>query len=276
DYGAKPVLVAPSCKTGGWRDMLETMHSTLEAWKHSQDGEVKHGPIFTVASDGAYARRIALFMLCMHTEIREGNPLYPLICNLPGLDRRVGKDNIVMDMDYRHEDKRRFQDRTFSKILTIFLAGICTCLCSPAGVLIKNICVNRDLLAVWLERLTNHDWSENNIENLLHPKDPQNVARAIQLMSCIVEIRTLDKTGFDPTEEAEFEALCLLSEVFDALLQPFINPNLSLSQQITSLCLPSLWPIPPERPIIYVKPAVRRPSDHGQGRHYRDRPNETT
>ncbi|KAJ6550135.1 hypothetical protein B0H19DRAFT_1074017 [Mycena capillaripes] len=40
---------------------------------------------------------------------------------------------------------------------------------------------------------------------------------------------------FDPTEAAEFEALCLLGEALDALLQPFINTELSLSQQIESL-----------------------------------------
>ncbi|KAJ7654345.1 hypothetical protein B0H17DRAFT_1214334 [Mycena rosella] len=218
DYGAKPVFIAPSCKKGGWRGMLETMQSTLEAWKHSPDGEAKHGPILTVASDGDHARRVALFMLCMHSEIVEGNPLYLLICNLLGFNRRVGKDNIVMDMDYRHEFKR-----------------ICTLLCSALGMLVKNVCVNRDLLVRWFERLTNHDWSEHGIENLLHPTDPQNVSRAVQLLLCIVEIRTIDKTGLDPTEEAEYEALCLLGEVLEALLQPFINPQLSLSQQITSL-----------------------------------------
>ncbi|KAF8157541.1 hypothetical protein K438DRAFT_2074070 [Mycena galopus ATCC 62051] len=218
DYGAKPVFITPSCKKGGWQGMLETMQSTLEAWKHSPDGEAKHGPVLTVASDGDHARRVALFMLCMHSEVVEGNPLYPLICNLLGFNRRVGKDNIVMEMDYRHEFKR-----------------LCTLLCSAMGMLAKNVCVNRDLLVRWFERLTNHDWSEHGIENLLHPTDPQNVSRAIQLLLCIVEIRTIDKTDLDPTEEAEYEALCLLGEVFEALLQPFINPQLSLSQQITSL-----------------------------------------
>ncbi|KAJ7759761.1 hypothetical protein DFH07DRAFT_741022, partial [Mycena maculata] len=60
DYGAKPVFIGPSCKKGNWQSMLETMQSVLEAWKHSPDGEAKHGPIFLVASDGDYAQRIAL------------------------------------------------------------------------------------------------------------------------------------------------------------------------------------------------------------------------
>ncbi|KAF7351813.1 hypothetical protein MVEN_01142400 [Mycena venus] len=178
DYGAKPVFIGPTCKKGSWRTMLETMLSVLEAWKHSPDGEAKHGRII---------------------EILPGNPLYPLIY-------------------YRHIFKR-----------------ICTLLCSWMGMLVKGVCVNRDLLVLWFERLPNHDWSEMSIENLLHPKDAQCVFRAVKLLLCIVEIQTIDKTTLDPSEEAEYEALCLLGKVFEFLLEPFINPHLSLSQQITSL-----------------------------------------
>ncbi|KAJ7483736.1 hypothetical protein B0H11DRAFT_2231887 [Mycena galericulata] len=67
DYGAKPVFIGPTCQKGNWRSMLETIQCVLEAWKHSPDGEAKHGPIQNIASDGDYGRRIALFMLCMHS-----------------------------------------------------------------------------------------------------------------------------------------------------------------------------------------------------------------
>ncbi|KAF7335508.1 hypothetical protein MVEN_02204600 [Mycena venus] len=218
DYGAKPVFMAPTCKKGSWRDMLESMQAVLEAWRHSPDGEAKHGPILSVCSDGDPGRRDALFMLCMHSEILPGNPLYPFICNLPGFNRRVGHNNVGMDMDYRHEIKR-----------------LRALLCSSAGMLAKDVWVNRDLLTSWLERLPNHDWSETTIHTLLDPKDTMNVGQAIKLLLCIAEMRELDVDDFDPSEAAEFEALCLLGEVFDALLQPFINPDFSLSQQIKSL-----------------------------------------
>ncbi|KAJ7236528.1 hypothetical protein C8J57DRAFT_1569556, partial [Mycena rebaudengoi] len=226
-YGAKPVFMGPSCKKGTWRDCLETMEKVLEAWKRSAYGERLYGPIKAIASDGDAKRRLALFMMCMHTEILPGNPLYPFIKNLPGLNRRVGKDNITMDMDYKHIDKR-----------------FCTCLCSEAGIVVKNVCINRDLLLTWLERLPEHDWSESSIHALLsetslhallNPADAQDVPRAIKLLLCIVEIGKLDPEDFDPGEAAEFEALCLLGEVLDALLQPFINVELTLSEQIESL-----------------------------------------
>jgi hypothetical protein len=105
-YGARPVFMGPSCKTGSWKDCLRTMEIVLEVWKRSVYGERLHGRILAVASDGDAKRRLALFMMCMHTEIIEGNPLYPFICDLPGLNRRVGKDNLTMDMDFKHEIKR--------------------------------------------------------------------------------------------------------------------------------------------------------------------------
>ncbi|KAK7005495.1 hypothetical protein R3P38DRAFT_3326476 [Favolaschia claudopus] len=108
------------------------------------------------------------------------------------------------------------------------LAGLCT-------LILKGVCVNRDMLVLWFERLVNHDWSEGSIESLLHPKDAQNVSRAVQLLLCVAEIQTIPKDDLDPSEEAEFEALCLLGEVFKFLLRPFITPTLSLSEQITSL-----------------------------------------
>ncbi|KAK6966807.1 hypothetical protein R3P38DRAFT_2590224 [Favolaschia claudopus] len=217
-YGAKPVFMAPSCKKGGWRDLLKNMEIVVEAWRRSEHGEAKHGPLLSVASDGAAGRRAAMFMMTMHSEISPGNPLYESVRNLPGLNLRVGKNNLTGDVDWKHEDKR-----------------LCTCFCSPQGIVVKNICVNRDLLLSWLERLPDHDWSEMTLHSLLDPSDAQDVPRAIKLLLCIVEVAKLDSEEFDPSEMAEFEAICLLGELLDAWLQPFINVQLSLSEQIESL-----------------------------------------
>ncbi|KAJ7911246.1 hypothetical protein B0H13DRAFT_1485727, partial [Mycena leptocephala] len=134
------------------------------------------------------------------------------------LNLRVGKDNLAGDIDWKHEDKR-----------------LRTCFCSPQGIVVKNVCVNRDLLLPWLERLPNHDWSETTLHNLLDPSDAQDVPRAIKLLLCIVDVAQLDSEDFDPSDMAEFEAICLLGELLDAWLQPFINVELSLSEQIQSL-----------------------------------------
>ncbi|KAJ7033003.1 hypothetical protein C8F04DRAFT_1039898 [Mycena alexandri] len=147
-YGAKPVFMGPSCKKGGWRDLLRTMEIVVEAWRRSEHGEKKHGPLGSVASDGASGRRAAMFMMTMHSEIQPGNPLWDDVKDLPGLNLRVGSNNLTNDVDWKHEDKR-----------------FCTTFCSPQGIVVKNVCVNRDLLLCWLERLPNHDWAETTLHN---------------------------------------------------------------------------------------------------------------
>jgi hypothetical protein len=93
----------------------------IEAWKRSPDGEIKHGPIVSVATDGDHKRRLALFLLCMHSEILPGNPLYSFVRNLPGLNLRVGKNNLTNDADPKHTFKRTL----FSQGLRHELENIC-------------------------------------------------------------------------------------------------------------------------------------------------------
>ena len=134
-------------------------------------------------------------------------------------------------------------------MLTLSL-GACKLLCTREGILVDNVIVNKSLLAVWFERLTDVDWSENSIfsllnpnpdalsqriHSLLSPKDAQDVPRAIKLLSITADLRNLDTSAFNPSERKTHRALSLLGEMFDALLFPFVSPDSSLSQQITSL-----------------------------------------
>jgi hypothetical protein len=111
------------------------------------------------------------------------------------------------------------------------------------------VVINKGLLAAWLERLTDVDWSENTIYSLLNPessmiqrinallspKDMQDVPRAIKLLSLTADLRYLDTSDFDPSEANTHRALSLLGEMLDALVEPFTNPDFSISQQVVSL-----------------------------------------
>ncbi|KAJ6615305.1 hypothetical protein B0H10DRAFT_2220505 [Mycena sp. CBHHK59/15] len=123
-----------------------------------------------------------------------------------------------MDFDYKHLFKR-----------------LCKLLCSKEGILVNGVVINKSLIAQWLERLTGHDWSEESIHALLNPKDPQDVPRAVKLLTLVADLRHLDTSEFAPSESNTHRALSVLGEMFDALLEPFINPTMSLSEQITSL-----------------------------------------
>jgi hypothetical protein len=74
-----------------------------------------------------------------------------------------------------------------------------------------------------------------HINALLSPKDMQDVPRAIKLLSLTADICNLDTTSFDPSESNTHRALSLLGEMLDALLEPFVNPDLTVSEQITNL-----------------------------------------
>lgn len=127
--------------------------------------------------------------------------------------------------------------------------GICKLFCTRDGVLIDSVVINKGVLAAWLERLTDVDWSENTIFSLLNtdvstlerihtllsPKDAQDVPRAIKLLNLTADLRNLDSSSFNPSEQKTHAALSLLGELLEALVEPFTNPELSISQQITSL-----------------------------------------
>ncbi|KAJ7799847.1 hypothetical protein B0H13DRAFT_1482102, partial [Mycena leptocephala] len=48
DYGAKPVLLMPTCKKGSWQSSAQILQKLIQAWKLSPFGEAKHGPLVAV------------------------------------------------------------------------------------------------------------------------------------------------------------------------------------------------------------------------------------
>ncbi|KAL1690446.1 hypothetical protein GGG16DRAFT_125667 [Schizophyllum commune] len=219
-YGARPVLIAPTCKKRTYQQAVRQTLYVLEAWRRAEHGEKKHGPIFNVASDGDAIRRAAFFVVCMSDEIKEGHPLYPNLRELfpLGLNPRIGKNGVSMDFDYKHLIKR-----------------LCTLLCSSDGMLVNDEAVNKNIILLLLERIPNRRWAETSVISLLEPDDAQDVTRAIKLLSLITDVHTINTTDLDPTQLSQYRALCVLGEMFHALLQPFINPFLTLTEQATSL-----------------------------------------
>ncbi|KAK7026943.1 hypothetical protein R3P38DRAFT_3524460 [Favolaschia claudopus] len=218
DYGAKPVLLMPTCKQGSWESSAQLLQKLIQAWKLSPYGEAKHGPLLSIASDGDGTRRAALYLICMHRKLGPDDPIYKFLSDLVGLNLYTGEGGLTMDFDYKYLFKR-----------------LCTLLCSKEGILVNDVVVNKALLAQWLERLSGHDWSDEIIHALLNPKDAQDVGRAIKLLWLIADLRDIDTSEFLPSERNTHRAISILGEMFDALLQPFINPDLSLSSQIQSL-----------------------------------------
>ncbi|KAL1724660.1 hypothetical protein EV714DRAFT_278400, partial [Schizophyllum commune] len=217
-YGARPIILSPTCKRGVVSDSVHLLMSGIRAWQLSPNGERMWGPLWYLTSDGDATRRNAMYKICMRKQLDRESELYRRLRGCVGLNLWVGARDLTMDFDYKHVFKR-----------------LCTLLCSKKGLMVQGVHINKLILSVWLEKLTEYDWSAASIHALLNPKDAQDVPRAIKLLLRITELRTIDAETLTPSERAVYRALSLLGEVFHHLLEPYLNRTLSLSQQITHL-----------------------------------------
>ncbi|KAL0571323.1 hypothetical protein V5O48_010645 [Marasmius crinis-equi] len=213
-YYAKPILISPTCKVVCVEDSVHIIEVIIAVWKESPNGEVIHGPIWIIAVDGDSKRRGALYNICMTHELSKDDPLHKILQLLTGLNKFMSKDGIVMDFDFKHLFKR-----------------LCRLLCSKEGMLLNSTVVNKSLLSSWLSRLP--DIAKPTINALLNPSDSQDVPRAIHLMKLVDELRNVDR--YNPSEDATGIAIALLGDIIHHLIQPFINPELSLTEQVQHL-----------------------------------------
>ncbi|RXW22092.1 hypothetical protein EST38_g3755 [Candolleomyces aberdarensis] len=152
DYGAKLVLLLPTCKQGTLEDAALILEKLRQAWRMSPYGEAMHGRIWSLASDGDPKRRPALYQHCMVREIQPADSIYQHAGFLIGMNLWTGSNFETQDLDWKHCLKR-----------------LCKLLCTWEGILVNGTYVNKTLLATWLEHSTDVDWSEEPLYHLLNP-----------------------------------------------------------------------------------------------------------
>jgi len=99
--------------------------------------------------------------------------------------------------------------------------------------IVNDVVINRLILQQYLILLPNQ--TRESVEKLLNPADPQDVPQAIELICTVADLRSLNKSGFNPSQMKTVEALQLIGSLFHAMIEPFINPNVSLTQQMEYL-----------------------------------------
>ncbi|KAG2339231.1 hypothetical protein BDR05DRAFT_977793 [Suillus weaverae] len=229
--GIYPLLAAPTCKTEDAADWEFIFTEVIEMWyRHGTDEKV--GPVWSFATNGDATRRKAGHKMFVKFKLKHTSPLYSILSNLPGLNLYTCSQSITLDFDYKHIFKHN-----------VVFIGFCTLLCSTAGVYLNNgRCINSKMLKCYLSWLDGVD--ELKARKLLFPDDPQDDPRAVELMSAIIQLGTIDPTqppftdvGSPPDVNiiADFEAIKLLSHLLKNLLEPFINVELSLSEQVSHL-----------------------------------------
>ncbi|KIM81608.1 hypothetical protein PILCRDRAFT_8649 [Piloderma croceum F 1598] len=71
-YEVRPIFAAGTCKKETAPSCVELIQTLLNAWKECLDGEKRHGPIWSVASDGDGVRRAAFHLLFMKVLLNPG------------------------------------------------------------------------------------------------------------------------------------------------------------------------------------------------------------
>lgn len=107
-YQAMPIAAAGTCKQSTAADCVVTIKTIPDAWKTSPDGEKRHGPIWSFASDGDGVRRAAFHTAFTSCAVTEENPLFKLLGSLAGFNLKTGTGDVTAEFDPKHIFKRMF------------------------------------------------------------------------------------------------------------------------------------------------------------------------
>ena len=118
-------------------------------------------------------------------------------------------------------------------MLIITHQGLSTLLRTAAGMVINDVVVNWIILEEFLVLVPGQ--TRELVQKLLNPADPQDVTCAVELICAVANLCLLDISNFSPSKVRTVWALQLIGTLFYAMTEPFINCNLSLSQQMMLL-----------------------------------------
>ncbi|KAJ7800856.1 hypothetical protein B0H14DRAFT_2529225 [Mycena olivaceomarginata] len=215
DPNVHPILVAPTCKQETAEDMADLFKMIMSVWL--EVAEPTCGDINNFASDGDGLRRNVGYQLLCVDELPSEHPLHKILSNMRGLNLCTGPRLILITFDWRHEIKRE-------STLVRQESGITV----DAGEVVNPV-----FLARSLQLLPQHD--EKSVHKLLNPDDPQDVPRAIDLLEALISLRDAKAPHEDIALASTLDSVRLLGHVFENFAIPFINPDLSLSEQVTML-----------------------------------------
>ncbi|KAJ7442126.1 hypothetical protein FB451DRAFT_1105911 [Mycena latifolia] len=215
ESGTYPIMALPSCKHVGPEESSLIYETVTTVWNENAAKTI--GPLWSWATDGDASRRKAGYDEFTKYKLSATSPLFGTLASMAGLNLFTGIFDVTLDFDYKHIFKR-----------------ICTLLRSAAGMVLRNgRVINPAMLSRYLVRLPGQ--SSDSVKNLLFPDDPQDVPRAVELMQTVIEIGAYDFGQVDAETAADLDSIRLLGEVLKAILEPFTNPAMSLTEQMTKL-----------------------------------------
>ena len=234
DYYPVPLVVSPSCKTETGDQLVEWVGSLINTYREHPEGEARHGPIHTLATDGASSFRKLRATLGLRQLLNRHSLMGNILYHLPGLNLYTGSNGLLTTSDPKHVIKR-----------------FATLIRSKGGNIIKRRFASLALIQSKFEggiqvggtSLTSQDalqalmcypMTAKAAQSLLDPADKQNVPKAVNLVSSLAKI---EKQGILnlPSINARIERVVFLAKVLGCFLDVFTHVEMSISEQIRSL-----------------------------------------
>ncbi|KAI0374930.1 hypothetical protein BV20DRAFT_986923 [Pilatotrama ljubarskyi] len=226
-YTPVPVLLSPSCKHETGEELADWIRTFLDVWRTHPCGELVHGPVWALASDGESSFRRARFVLCMTELLERDAPLGRLLRSLRGLNCYTGPRGLCGTCDPKHVIKR-----------------FATLARNPKGILVSDTLLTCHDLFAHLQTLPGITASK--ARQLLDPTDKQNVPKAVNLLQSLIRLEDDTPAPDLPSAAHRRLVLSFLAQTLGYFLLPFISIQMSLSDQIRLLAtyahlIAALW-----------------------------------
>ncbi|KAJ6489801.1 hypothetical protein C8R45DRAFT_901419 [Mycena sanguinolenta] len=210
---AHPFIIAPTCK----QEKADEQKLILLASRDAVEERATHigGRLYSISSDGDGKRRNAALAITFNRILDQNGSLFKKLGDLPLFDYHCGRNDIAMDIDFKHLFKR-FRNT----------------LIRSAASTIDSVVLTHQLLKAHLSRDSRHD--SHHINSILNPGDRQDVKAMYDLLSAIAilpEALATDSPAFCNTRRV----LRLLGCLYRHVLESYTNVKLSLHQQLTHI-----------------------------------------
>ncbi|KDN36505.1 hypothetical protein RSAG8_10801, partial [Rhizoctonia solani AG-8 WAC10335] len=211
-YAARMIALSGTCKAESEEAGYLLMVCTVDGWNLSPHGLVMYGPISSLETDGDPKQRRIFHRYCIRAKLLPTSKLYPALGSLPLFNTFCGPDEITHDGDFKHEEKH-----------------FATALRSKDGIMVANTLISSGHIRLLVASLPGETLA--SVTPLFDVTDHQNVPNANRLLCLVYQASQLPDIVLAP----EHQSFVILGELLHSFTQPFTNPTLSLSQQLTHL-----------------------------------------
>ena len=217
NYHVTPLILSSSCKAETGQGLASWVGNLIDEYQEHPDGAQRHGPIYTIATDGESSFRKLRFLLCLTETIDKDSELGQKLDGLPGLNLQTGRRGIIGTCDPKHVVKR-----------------FATMLRSSRGFVIGHHKFDSDDV---LRALLNVPMSLQSATLLLNPTDKQNVPKSVKLIEELFKLygRNFLGSGLLPSEQDRIKGIAFVAKVFSFFLFPFTKVDWTLSEQLRAL-----------------------------------------